>query len=440
MKRIVLMLCLLLAGFSAIAQRSRGYNESIDLKLDRFDGRYAKGETVSVTAEYAPGFTGNVVVNVIENGKKASTEVVKAVSGTVFSASYDAPTLVYVNVAPENSPKDMTSVGFIVDAEGFEPGFPYPRDMKKFWKKQIKALRSVPMVSSAKPVAIHEKGADGYECFEIRVNSIDSIPCSGYLVRPVNAVKKSLPIVMFLHGAGVAGPSKRSSIKTALRYARMGGGAIALDLNAHGMDNDRPQSYYDSLETGPLKDYSKRAVTDHESFYFRSMFLRTVRALDYLVKDPAWDGKRVMVFGSSQGGAQSAAIAGLDKRVGAAVLLVPAMMDMGGELAGHNKAWFYTMGKQPESASEIVPYYDGANLIRNFKGKLWVEAGLIDSTCPASCVFSGYNKALKCSEKHILTYPYRPHPEPEGRYREAWVEKVLAPRTDFINSYLAPKK
>ena len=66
--------------------------------------------------------------------------------------------------------------------------------------------------------------------------------------------------------------------------------------------------------------------------------------------------------------------------VGAAVIVVPAMMDMGGELAGHNRAWLFTMGKQnSKEALEIAPYYDTSNLIQNFKGRLWVECGLIDA-------------------------------------------------------------
>ncbi len=440
MKKILtLFAAILLAGVFCFAQRVDGkYNESIDLRLDHFDGQYAAGEKVQVKASFAPGFEGRVRVEVIENGNPAGKKFIPAQDGVVFEKSYDAPTLVFVTVSPEADEKDATSIGFIVDGEHFEPGFPCPKDLNKFWARQIKALRKVPMKAEAKPVDLPKRDAEKYECFDIRINSIDETPCIGYLVKPRDAAPKSLPIVIYTHGAGVNKTSNRSSISTALRFAKMGDGAIAIDLNALGMENAQPQAYYDSLAAGPLYRYSSRPFVDHESVLFRTMFLRLVRTLDYLTQDPAWDGERVLMWGSSQGGAQSAAIAGMDPRVKVAVIIVPAMMDMGGELAGHNKAWCYTMDKQPESAIKIAPYYDTANLIRNFKGTLWVECGLIDRTCPASCVFAGYNKAT--CEKSIHTYPYRPHGEPTGRYRTAWVDQILSKRNDFINEYLSAKK
>ncbi|MBP5716789.1 MAG: acetylxylan esterase, partial [Bacteroidales bacterium] len=66
---------------------------------------------------------------------------------------------------------------------------------------------------------------------------------------------------------------------------------------------------------------------------------RAQRTLDYLCTLPEWDGERVLVMGSSQGGAQTAALAGMDPRVKVAVLTVPAMMDMGGKLAGRASGW-----------------------------------------------------------------------------------------------------
>lgn len=437
MKRTLLIIAALFAAFTASAQRSSGYNEKIDLQIGHADGMYSQGEEVVVKAVFDADFENEAILEIVENGTSALKKTVPAKNGVIFSKSYDKPTLVFVNVSPKSQPADMTSVGVIVDAYNFQPGFECPSDLNKFWEKQVKELRKVPMVAEAKPVELEPKYASKYECFDLRINSIDETPVIGYIAKPKNAAPKSLPIVIYTHGAGVNKPGSRSSIKTALSYAMKGGGAIGVDINALGMENNQPQDYYDSLANGPLRGYSSRLIVDHESFLFRTMFLRLVRALDYLTQDPAWDGERVLMFGSSQGGAQSAALAGIDPRVTAAVLIVPAMMDMGGDLAGHNKSWCNPKSEEPGLAYKIAPYYDTANLIRNFKGKLWVECGLIDKTCPASCVFSGYNMA-NC-EKSIHPYPYRPHGEPTGRYREEWEKTIKAQRTKFIDDYLAPK-
>ena len=67
-----------------------------------------------------------------------------------------------------------------------------------------------------------------------------------------------------------------------------------------------------------------------------------------------------------------------------------------------------------------------------------MECGLIDKTCPAANVFSGYNKAT--CEKQIYTYPYRPHNEPMGRYRDGWLGRIKSCRDAFIDDYLSAKK
>ncbi len=64
-----------------------------------------------------------------------------------------------------------------------------------------------------------------------------------------------------------------------------------------------------------------------------------MRTIDFLTKQPEWDGKRILVIGESQGGGQALAAAGLDKRVSAVVATVPAMCDWLGPLANHEGGW-----------------------------------------------------------------------------------------------------
>lgn len=437
-RRIISVLSLSFLATVLFAAPVKNYNDLIDLRIDRFDGIYAKGETVSVEAVVDKSLEGeNLVLEVFENCKSVSKTKIPAVSGTVFSASYDRSVSVMVSLAPEKAVKSDTRIGFIVSPQDFQPGYGCPKDFRKFWKKQVKALRAVPMevkCEPVKPVGIARSQEGKYDVFSVEINSIDDTPCRGYMAKPKNAEPKSLPIIIHLHGAGVASPGSRSNIRTAVSFASRGNGCIAMDLNAHGMENGREQAYYDSLQNGPLKDYPGRKVVDHESFYFRTMFLRIVRTLDYLTQDPCWNGK-ILAYGSSQGGAQSAAIAALDKRVGAAVLIVPAMHDMCGSLAGHGDAWLKNRSDNGPESADILKYYDGANFLRFFKGKLHVETGLVDTTCPPANVFSAYNNAA-ASEKHIYTFPYRPHSEPGPRYYQSWKEGVESVRNKFMNDFL----
>ena len=103
----------------------------------------------------------------------------------------------------------------------------------------------------------------------------------------------------------------------------MGRGALSFDLNAHGMLNGQPDSYYDSLQQNDLKNYPYIGLGSKKDFYFRGMYLRLMRTLDFLTSQPEWDGKRIMVIGESQGGGQALATAGLDHRVTAVIATVP---------------------------------------------------------------------------------------------------------------------
>jgi len=434
-RKILVSLFLSLLSLSVFAGPLKNYNDLIDLKIDRFDGIYAKGETINIEAVVDPSLEGrDLVMEIYENRTSIGKMTVPAKSGVVFSSSYDSSISVMVTLAPADDPKNDTRIGFVVAPEEFEPGYGCPKDFKKFWDKQKAALRAVPMdakvVHIDEPVGVSRTLLPKYDVFDVKINMNDKTPCRGTMAKPKGAAPKSLPIVIFLHGAGVTG----SRACTAVNFAMKGNGCMAMDLNAHGIEGDREKEYYDSLAAGPLYHYSTRDVVNHKSFYFRTMFLRIVRALDYMTQDPCWNGK-ILIYGSSQGGAQSAAIAGLDERIGAVVLLVPAMIDMCGARTGHSNSW--CMPSTPVSAktAKIVQYYDGANFLRFYKGKLHVEVGLVDTTCPAPNIFSGYNNAAAC-EKHIYTYPYRPHNEPGPRYFDAWKEKISAERDRFIYDYL----
>ena len=75
----------------------------------------------------------------------------------------------------------------------------------------------------------------------------------------------------------------------------------------HNVFRSTTEIDYDKLAKGELKNYRNRPVTDHKDFYFRLMYLRAVRAVDYATTLPLWDGKRILADGSSQGGAQAIA-------------------------------------------------------------------------------------------------------------------------------------
>jgi cephalosporin-C deacetylase len=259
-------------------------------------------------------------------------------------------------------------------------------------------------------------------------------PARGYFAKPEKASPKSLPIVLLVHAAGVKGSWCRSEPKNALEYAKMG--ALCFDLNAHGMLNGQPESYYADLENGELSRYYSQGITNREDFYFKDMYLRLLRTIDFLTQQPEWDGKRILVIGESQGGGQALVAAGLDQRVSAVVAIVPAMCDLFGSLANRSDGWPHSLetDASKEDMFKTLPYFDTANILKNSKATIFTEIGLIDMTCPATSVYAAINQSK--GKKIVYAVPYRPHHQPDNSMLQMWQDKVYKPREQFIKDYL----
>ena len=443
-----------------------GIVTSLRIGLNHPDGQYASGDTVIVSVNPVNEYPTPLEVAVFENGVMTRKEKIGVVSSprVVFTDVRTGPVAVMLEFRPEGTfpestpmnlkpSEDAIRIGYVINASAFEPGFQPPKDLKRYWGRQIRLLRAKKMTVRSKPVAIND---DGIECFDVEVSALDTVPVRGYVARPKNATEGSLPIIIQLHAAGVSGDWCKAHVNAAVDMAR--GGALAFDFNAHGMLNDAGDDYYKTLENGPLKNYSYRPITSRNSYYFRNMILRAIRALDYITSDPLWDGKTIILLGESQGGAQAVALAGLDDRVTDVVINVPAMIGNGGYLLGRNDAWPWPMEyngvetptssmldvdtgilteKNARRAKKVAPYFDGASLMKGSKARFLVEIGLVDTTCPPSEVFSGLNGVA--GEVQVISSPYRNHwsaniPEP---YKAWWNENIESFRQEYIKKILS---
>jgi cephalosporin-C deacetylase-like acetyl esterase len=289
-----------------------------------------------------------------------------------------------------------------IDPLQIKPSQPVPDDFDVFWSAQKRKLAGVPVNPRLKPVTSPEPEV---ECFDLQADCIGA-PVSGYFARPVAAKPKSLPIILTVHGAGVRG----SSLKGAAGWAKKS--FLALDINAHGLPNGKPARFYTDLANGELKDYRTAGRESRETVYFLGMFLRLVRAMDFLTAQPGWDGRTLVVHGSSQGGAQSIVAAGLDARVTFFAAGVPAMCDHTGATVGRISGWPKLVpgdpgGKPDAKVLEVARYYDAVNFATRTKAAGILTVGFIDTTCPPTSVYAAYN-ALK-GGKEIFNDPPSKH-------------------------------
>ena len=429
MKNYLLHLFLILLFFACLNTTA----QNIQLIQSHKNGIYKTGDTVQIKVLLKNFDTDSIKIKIRKNNsKEPETKIFSYLDDTllIFNEIIKGPASLIIEV---NAGKQFASTGALVDPEKFKPGTKRPRKIDKFWNKEKETLSSNPVQVNAR---LQGNVETGYACADVEINIPGSKPATGYFAKPLNAKPKSLPIVLFLRAAGVKGSWCISKPGEALRWAKMGNGALAFDLNAHGMQNGQPQKYYDELEAGALKNYWEIGIEDRNQYYFKGMYLRLMQTLNFLTIQPEWDGKRIIVIGESQGGGQALAAAGLDKRVTAVVATVPAMCDFGNELKGGTGGWPnpFRSGYKRGKMKKTVPYFDTAHLLKNSYATIVVEIGFVDTTCPASTIYAAINQSK--GKKIIYNVPYRGHQLDQEQFRQEWEANVNRQKKSFIDEFL----
>jgi cephalosporin-C deacetylase-like acetyl esterase len=429
LRRSLLLAALLAPALFASAQDGKpSTNYVLKVTTDRADALYMTGETVTfkveLTLDKKPVADAEVKWSLTKDGVPPTTSgKVKLVNGSAtVTGKLEEPGLLQCRAtftsAEQRAYTGLGGAG--VDPLKIKPSQPVPADFDAFWAAQKKLLAAVPVNARLTPV---KQATTGVAAFDLQADSIGA-PVSGYFAKPENAKPKSLPIILTVHGAGV----RNSSLGGATGWAKQN--FLALDINAHGLPNGQPDKFYTDLAAGDLKDYRTRGRESRDTVYFRGMFLRLVRALDFLCAQPEWDGKTVVVMGSSQGGFQAIVAAGLDARVTFFAAGVPAGCDHTGFKAGRINGWpkFIAAGEQPTAnVLDAVRYYDAMNFATRTKAGAVFTVGFIDTTCPPSSVYAAYNNVSgKKSIHHDPDAGHTSTPKASEAMRKAVQEHVKA--------------
>lgn len=295
---------------------------------------------------------------------------------------------------------------------------PVPDDFDEFWAEQKKKLATVPLDPQLTGIDFSD---ETIECYDAQVKCLGGAPVSGYFSKPKDAKSKSLPAILWVHGAGV----RSSSFGNAVKGAQAG--MLSLDINAHGIPNGKPGKFYSDLSSGSLSGYRHAGRDSRNTIYFRGMYLRIVRAIDFLTSQPEWDGQTVVVVGHSQGGGQSLVAGGIDDRVTLIAPGVPAICDHSGRAAGRVNGWPKLVpngedGKPDPKILKAAQYVDAVNFATRCKAEAIMSVGFIDAVCPPSSCYAAYN-ALQ-GKKSVINEPLMGHAAP-AHIQEAFFKKIL---------------
>ena len=200
---------------------------------------------------------------------------------------------------------------------------------------------------------------------------------------------------------------------------------LVLNIRGHGNSKD-------DINPG-FPGFLLSGIEDKNKYIYRGTYMDCVRAIDFLFTRPEIDTTRVIVEGSSQGGALSFVTAALcNNRIRLCLPDVPFLSDFKDYFKvadwPANEFTEYE-SKHPEfgwdSIYNTLSYFDIRNLAPWIKAPVHMSACLLDVTCPLHINFAAYNKLSVPREYTIFPNSGHQLPRENATIKIKWIRKQL---------------
>ena len=385
-------------------------------------GIYSRGEragwTVSIRrGSHAPAGTYTYIIRENDDAAIAQGTFDPASARAIVATTVAHPAMLYVTIdwrpscAPGEPSERIATLGAAVDPTGLEPTAPRPADFDAFWRAKLAALARIPI----DPVLVEMPSQRaGIELYRVRLDSVGS-HVHGYLAMPAHAGR--FPALVIYQYAGVYALDPKTVMDRAAE------GWLAFDVDSHDLPPDRG--------TGVPSDYASIGDTDRETSYFLDMYLRDTRALDYIETNRHWDGRTIVLFGTSMGGQQSLVTAGLNPgRVTAVLVNEPSGADSNGALHGRYVGYPWWHASDPRVLHTAL-YFDTVNFASRIRAPSLVTMGFIDQTVPPAGVWTALNRIP--APKEAIPLVQSDHNNYTPQKQAAWFQRsaeVLATLLD----------
>jgi cephalosporin-C deacetylase-like acetyl esterase/lysophospholipase L1-like esterase len=405
--------------------------QQVMLKPFRPGGIYPLGETAGWTITTpdggeAPSGKFKFVVKSNNWDVLKTGEVNPSIGDDRIEVSLGEPAMLYVTVTPpaaethdaKRELHEMVAAAAIAP-DKLQPVAPRPADFDDFWKAKVAQLRDVPPNPVLTP---GDSGRPGVDYAIITMDHVDGEHVYGQLAKPAGPGK--FPALLQLQWASPPYPLERSWV-----VDRAAQGWLALNIEPHNVPCDKPKSFYDALPDA-LKHYESIGNYDRDRSYFLRMYLADVRAVDYLASRPDWDGKTLVVLGTSMGGQQSLCVAGLHDRVTHVIVNEPAGCDTNAPLHGRQVSYPFFPASDPQ-VMQTALYFDAVNFAPRIKATSLVAMGFLDTVAAPAGIWTAFNQIAGPKEaapmidsphNHMAT-PAQQRPFTERS--EEWLEALV---------------
>lgn len=316
--------------------------------------------------------------------KKNNAQVLK--TGEIDPASGRAsidvtlsePAMLFLEVTTPGRARPLT-FGAAVAPTQLRPVAARPADFDAFWKRKLSDLRAIPENPRLTP---GESYKPDVEYATIQMDHVNKTHVYGQIAKPKRPGK--YPALLILQWASPPYPLDRSWV-----IERAAEGWLALNIEPHDVLPTEPRSYYAALPAA-LKSYNTIGQDDRERSYFVEMYLRDYRAAEYLSQSKDWDGKTLVVMGTSMGGQQSLAVAGLHPKITHLIVNEPAGCDLNAALHGRQAGYPFFPSNDPK-VMEAARYVDAINFASRIKATSLVAMGFTDDVAPPAGIWAAFN-------------------------------------------------
>lgn len=384
MRKIPAPFCALVATLSVALAAAPAFAQKPVLTPLKASGIYQPGEHVGWTIALPPGMpapAGGFTYRLLQNESaviKSGTLDLAAGPATV-ETTLAGPAMIYLAVAPANAPQDRSVAGAAVAPEQLPPSVPRPADFDAFWAAKLKGLAAVPLDPVVTP---GDSGREGVDFATFRLNNVGGAHVYGQLAKPARPGR--FPALVILQWASPPYPLQKPWVTD-----HAAGGWLALDVEPHDVPCDLPPAFYAALPA-MIKSYQSIYDDDRDRNYFLQMYLGDCRALDYLKTRPDWDGKTLVLMGTSMGGQQSLCVAGLDPQVTGVIVDEPSGCDADAALHGRFASYPNWDVKNPKVAGTAL-YFDPVNFAPRIKARCLVAMGFVDETAAPAGIWTAFN-------------------------------------------------
>ena len=282
--------------------------------------------------------------------------------------------------APPGGGRNRIIAGAAIAPTRLQPAAPQPADFDNFWESKVKSLKEIPENPVLTPA---ESGVSDVEYATIQIDHVGGKHVYGQLAKPSKEGK--YPALVIFQWASPPYPLQKSWVTS-----HAAKGWLTLNIEPHDVLPTEPQSYYNALPR-EIKNYQSIGNDDRDKSYFVQMYLADYRAVDYIASRPDWDGKTLVVMGTSMGGQQSVCVAGLHPKITHLIVNEPAGCDTNGQLHGRQAGYPNFPSNNPR-IMETALYVDAVNFAPHIKAKSLVAMGFVDTIAPPVGIWTAFNE------------------------------------------------